>query len=45
MILLAGEPATTKSLLGKATLWAFILAMDFIWSFSYTFWPRQEKTS
>lgn len=45
MTLLVGEPATTESLLNKAVLWVFILAIDFIWSFSYTLWPRQEKAS
>lgn len=43
MSLLAGEPATTQSLLGKVALWAFILAIDFVWSFSYTLWPRKVK--
>lgn len=45
MALLVGEPDTTESLSGKAALWACILAIDFIWSFSYTFWPRHGKTS
>ena len=43
MALFVGDPATTESLLGKAALWAFILAIDFVWSFSYTLWPRRTK--
>ena len=45
MSLLVGDPATTESLLYKAALWAFILAIDFVWSFSYTLWPRRVKAS
>lgn len=41
---LVGDPATTDSLLGRAALWSFILAIDFVWSFSYTLWPRKSKT-
>lgn len=41
---LVGDPVTTDSLLGRAALWSFILAIDFVWSFSYTLWPRKSKT-
>ncbi len=40
-----GDPATTESLLGKAALWALVLAIDFVWSFSYTLWPHKGKAS
>lgn len=45
MTLLVGDPATTESLLGRVALWAFILAIDFVWSFSYTLWPRKSEAS
>ncbi|WP_376845772.1 hypothetical protein [Camelliibacillus cellulosilyticus] len=28
---------------GISSLWAKILLIDFIWSFSYTIWPKKEK--
>ena len=45
MVLLVGDPARTESLSARAALWALILAIDFLWSFSYTLWPRKAKTS
>ncbi len=40
-----GDPDATGALLGEAALWAFIVAIDFFWSFSYTLWPRKAKVS
>jgi hypothetical protein len=45
IIYLVGDPARTQSLSARAALWALILAVDFAWSFSYTFWPRNPKAS
>ena len=45
MVYLVGDPARTESLSARAALWALILGIDFVWSFSYTFWPREAKTS
>lgn len=27
------------------SVWGIILIIDFIWSFSYTLWPKKEKDS
>lgn len=43
MVFLVGDPARTESLSARAALWALILAIDFLWSFSYTLWPRKAK--
>lgn len=43
MILLVGDPARTESLSGTISVWAIVLFIDFIASFSYTFWPKQPK--
>lgn len=45
MALLSADPASAESLLGRAGLWAFILAIDFVWSISYTLWPTKAKES
>ncbi len=45
MGLLVGDPSRTESLSARAALWTLILAIDFLWSFSYTLWPGEAKTS
>ena len=30
-------------LLGWIPRWGVVLAIDFLWSFSYTLWPRKPK--
>jgi hypothetical protein len=39
-VLIAGEERT-QQLLYMAGLWTVILAIDFVWSFSYTLWPKK----
>jgi hypothetical protein len=43
MVLLVGDPARTASLSTRAAGWTLLLAVDFVWSFSYTLWPRKAK--
>ncbi len=45
MVFLVGDPQRTESLSARSGLWALILAVDFAWSFSYTLWPREAKTT
>lgn len=45
MDFLVGDSSTTESLSARAALWTLILVIDFVWSFSYTLWPRKAKTS
>jgi hypothetical protein len=45
MVFLVGDPARTESLSARAAAWTLILAVDFVWSFSFTFWPRKAKKS
>ena len=35
----------TGVLLSWIPRWGVVLAIDFLWSFSYTFWPRRPGTS
>jgi hypothetical protein len=37
-----GDPDRTQALLGIATTWTLVLAIDFLISFSYTLFPRRE---
>lgn len=39
---LAGHPNNTELLLKRALLWSLILAADFVFSFSYTLFPKKE---
>lgn len=45
MILWANDESRTESLRQITRLWSFILCIDFLISFSYTFWPRAPKGS
>ena len=45
MVILVEDPDRTESLSARAAVWALILAIDFVWSFSYTLWPRKAKKS
>ncbi|WP_010631753.1 2TM domain-containing protein [Sporolactobacillus vineae] len=38
----AGHPQNTEMFLWRALQWAFIVAIDFIYSFSYTLFPKKE---
>jgi hypothetical protein len=44
-VLAVGELDRTWALVNMAVLWTFILAIDFLISFSYTLWPRQPSAS
>jgi hypothetical protein len=44
-VLLAGDLERTWALLNVAALWTFVLAIDFLISFSYTLWPRRPKAT
>jgi hypothetical protein len=35
----------TGQLLSWIPRWGVVLVIDFLWSFSYTFWPRRPRTS
>ena len=35
-----GGPQPAEALLGITRTWTLVLLIDFVWSFSYTFWPR-----
>lgn len=38
-----GETELISSISGISAIWTFILLIDFIWSFSYTLWPKKDK--
>src|SRR5262249_37119072 len=40
-IAVVGDTGRTEALLGTIGAWAAILTIDFLWSFSYTLWPRR----
>lgn len=42
MILVVGEPDRTEQLKAMALQWAAILGIDFVYSFSYTLWPKKQ---
>jgi hypothetical protein len=42
-VLPVGDLDRTRTLLNTAILWTFVLAIDFLISFSYTLWPRRAK--
>jgi hypothetical protein len=42
-VLVAGDLDRASALVRVTTLWTFVLAIDFVISFSYTLWPRRAK--
>lgn len=42
-IALVGDPDRTEALAAIARGWTVVLVVDFVWSFSYTLWPRKKK--
>ncbi|MBM7567496.1 hypothetical protein [Paenibacillus sacheonensis] len=44
IILWIGDGTRTASLSQVIRIWSLVLVIDFIISFSYTFWPRRPKT-
>ena len=43
-VVLVGDPDRTGALAAMARAWTVVLAIDFLWSFSYTLWPRREDS-
>ena len=43
MILIVGDASRTESLMGTLRLWSVIVGIDFLYSFSFTLWPRKAK--
>jgi hypothetical protein len=43
-ILLVGDASRTVAFTARIQQWTLILAVDFLWSFSYTLWPRSAGT-
>ncbi|GAB2673403.1 hypothetical protein ACFQWB_09455 [Paenibacillus thermoaerophilus] len=44
MIWLVGDAGRTAALSGWLRLWTIVLAVDFLWSFSYLIWPKKAKS-
>ncbi|MDK8181811.1 hypothetical protein [Paenibacillus sp. UMB4589-SE434] len=42
IIWIVDRPTATDTMLGTARSWTVILLIDFIWSFSYTLWPKEK---
>ena len=42
MVLFVNDFQKTEALLSFSAKWTFILFIDFLWSFSYTIWPKKE---
>ncbi|QIN77899.1 hypothetical protein GBA65_04505 [Rubrobacter marinus] len=40
-VALVGDADRSAALLGIAQTWTLVLAVDFLWSMSYTLWPRR----
>lgn len=38
----SGDASRLGALIGVASLWTIVVAVDFVWSFSYTLWPRER---
>ncbi|MBM7621604.1 uncharacterized membrane protein YraQ (UPF0718 family) [Bacillus tianshenii] len=45
MIVLVGDPARTEELVNIMRLWAIILGADFLYSFSYTVFPKKPPVN
>lgn len=43
MVLLVDNPDKTASLMQLIRIWGIILVIDFIYSFSFTLWPRKKS--
>jgi hypothetical protein len=41
-VVFVGDSSRTEAFTTLVTGWTVALAIDFVWSFSYTFWPRRE---
>jgi hypothetical protein len=44
-VLVVGDLDRTWALVNVAVLWTFVLAIDFLISFSYTLWPRRARAT
>lgn len=44
MIAVTGDSSRTEALLGTIRTWSAVLGIDFLYSFSYTLWPRKAKS-
>jgi hypothetical protein len=42
-VALVGDGARAEALLSWIPRWGVVLAVDFVWSFSYTLWPRRQS--
>jgi hypothetical protein len=42
-VALVGDASQAQGLLSWIPRWALVLVIDFVWSFSYTFWPRPAR--
>ncbi|MFC5774456.1 2TM domain-containing protein [Ectobacillus antri] len=45
MIVLVGNQERTEALYQVMQLWGLLLAIDFVWSFSYSVFPKKEKNT
>lgn len=43
-VALVGDAGRAQALIGIARGWTLVLFIDFLWSLSYTFWPRKAKS-
>lgn len=43
MIVWIGDESRTADLSAMIMRWSVVLGIDFLWSFSYSIWPRKEK--
>ncbi|MFF2091631.1 hypothetical protein [Paenibacillus sp. NPDC058174] len=45
MIFFIGDAERTAALMGTVKVWSIITAVDFLYSFSFTLWPRKDKNN
>lgn len=43
MVLFVGDEERTAALMGLLRIWSIVLAVDFVYSFSFTLWPKRAK--
>ncbi|MFB9330727.1 hypothetical protein ACFFSY_32705 [Paenibacillus aurantiacus] len=43
MVLLVGDAERTNALMGIMRIWSIVITIDFVYSFSFTLWPKQAK--